>query len=651
MSLFSWFNWQSPRRNPTLPQNAVIPGWRKTQLIGQQNTYQWTYEKNGITQIPLSATVPYRDQPTLKWLAEALKIAGKVYFNTWEIFGKISLDIPENERPSVVKDKLSSATQRVDRLLGRGEETDWSDDLYERTFENLNEIVSAIQDILKEPSSTQPFLTQGGTEGLAPYESIFRIIDLPKIASTFMEDETFARLRVAGSNPMLIARLEELPDDFSVSEAGFQKVMGSGDHLETALSEKRLFWLDYSSLKALSEHPATWKNSADQILPGEKANYDKRLVVPRALFAVPKGQGSLKPVAIQCGLSAEAPVIYAATDSSSADYWKWQTAKTYVQIADANYHELFVHLARTHLVMEAFTLATYRHFAQSHPLYILLVPHFEGTLFINDRATKTLINDTGPIAQSFVGQVEYSQKAAGADRLAFDFYGMMPPNDFAARGIDDAEILKDFPYRDDALLIWQTIRDWVQDYVGIYYEGDEDVEKDNELAEWVRSLQTKGKIKGFPDITTQNQLIDVLAMVIFTGSAQHAAVNFSQASLMSYAPACSEAIWGGDIDTTTSREDWLKVMPPMAIAATQLSMTYLLGSVYYRKLGEYQTNDFPYPSWFQDPKITRRGGSLDSFKAALEMAETEITKRNNSKERKEPYTFLLPSNIPPSINI
>lgn len=45
---------------------------------------------------------------------------------------------------------------------------------------------------------------------------------------------------------------------------------------------------------------------------------------------------------------------------------------------------MFVHLAQTHLVSEAFCLATQRTLAPSHPLHVLLAPHFEGTLFINE---------------------------------------------------------------------------------------------------------------------------------------------------------------------------------------------------------------------------------------------------------------------------
>ena len=44
-------------------------------------------------------------------------------------------------------------------------------------------------------------------------------------------------------------------------------------------------------------------------------------------------------------------------------------------------------------------LPTKRMLPPSHPLFILLKPHFEGTAFINNAANKSLINPGGAVAQ------------------------------------------------------------------------------------------------------------------------------------------------------------------------------------------------------------------------------------------------------------
>ena len=330
--------------------------------------------------------------------------------------------------------------------------------------------------------------------------------------------------------------------------------------------------------------------------------------------------------------------------------WGWQMARTTVQVADGNYHELFVHLGRTHLVQEAFAVANHRQLAEDHPIFVLLKPHFEGTLFINNSAAGSLIAAGGPIDSIFAGTIESTQHAAVADRLNFDFYARMVPAELESRGVGPDSKLVDYPYRDDALLVWGAIGHWVEQYVGIYYPaGDSEVQADTELAAWCTEVRELGLLKGFKPITTRDQLVSVLTMVIWNGSAQHAAVNFPQATYMSYAPAVTGAGWTA---APTSEDDhdkpeWLQMMPPLSLAAEQLDVLTLLGSVYYRMLGDYQTNEFPYREWFRDPAVTTN--ALPRFQEALKEVEATIDERNGL--RRWEYPYLKPSLIPNSINI
>jgi arachidonate 15-lipoxygenase len=112
----------------------------------------------------------------------------------------------------------------------------------------------------------------------------------------------------------------------------------------------------------------------------------------------------------------------------------------------------------------------------------------------------------------------------------------MLPTDLRARGVDDIDQLPDYPFRDDALLIWNAINQWVGEYVAVYYTSDSDVTGDYELKAWATELALSGKIKGFRAIATRGQLVTVVTAIIFNASAQHAAVNFPQSSIMTYAP-------------------------------------------------------------------------------------------------------------------
>jgi arachidonate 15-lipoxygenase len=431
-----------------------------------------------------------------------------------------------------------------------------------------------------------------------------------------------------------------LPAKFPLTDDQYRDVMGNEDSLSEALAEHRLYLLDYAELDDLTA-----------VAGASSTGQSKYVYAPIALFAIAKGQSSLTPVAIQCGQNPTVyPLFFKVDKSQSQQWWGWQMAKTIVQIAEANYHELFVHLARTHLVLEAFTVATHRYLADCHPLNVLLLPHFEGTLFINNAAAKQLIAEGGPIDHIFGAPIARTQQAAGTDRLNFDFYANMLPTELKNRQVANPAWLPDYPYRDDALLVWSAIEQWVNDYVAVYYNNDAAVMGDTELAAWTASLISEGKIKGFKEITGCKQLVSVLTMIIYTASAQHAAVNFPQKPLMTYAPALSGAGWQAapGQQGEHSEQDWLQLLPPIDLSFEQLNVLYLLGSVHYRRLGDYRSNSFPYLPWFEDDKITKNNGPLAKFQQSLVTVESTINARNSERIN---YEFLLPSQIPNSINI
>jgi hypothetical protein len=132
-------------------------------------------------------------------------------------------------------------------------------------------------------------------------------------------------------------------------------VMGAEDSLAAAGAEGRLYLLDYHELLS--------------VVPAAETEPQKYISAPLALFAVPRGGRSLRPVAIQCGQDPDRfPIFTPPPAGTTARDWAWEAAKTVVQVAEGNYHELFVHLARTHLLLEALTVASHRYLAEKHPL-------------------------------------------------------------------------------------------------------------------------------------------------------------------------------------------------------------------------------------------------------------------------------------------
>ncbi|WP_233261317.1 lipoxygenase family protein [Vitiosangium sp. GDMCC 1.1324] len=147
------------------------------------------------------------------------------------------------------------------------------------------------------------------------------------------------------------------PDSrFPVTEAQFRSVMGEDDSLEVAGKEGRLYLADY------------------QVLEGAQAGTyptQKYFTSPLALFAVPKAGSPdrlLRAVAIQCTQQpgASNPIF------TPKDGLGWQVARLFVQVADGYYHEMISHLGLTHLLVEAFVMATVRQLVPEHPLNVLL---------------------------------------------------------------------------------------------------------------------------------------------------------------------------------------------------------------------------------------------------------------------------------------
>jgi arachidonate 15-lipoxygenase len=645
-----------PSANPSLPQNDTPAGRaaRATQLLTAQGEYGWANVQT-LPGVPVVGTVPESNTPTLAWFVSLIGIGLQIARNqlSFEI-KKLEQSLPaaaDLARCDVIekiaaKIAVDMAHPHVTSLFGKI--VDAVIDLAALGVEATTDAAKAglLSDLAAElyqmVTRSHANLPDGETQprSMDTYLELFQTLPVPAIAYTFIEDDVFARLRVAGPNSMLLTGISQLPANFALTAAQYASVVADDD-LTTALAAGRIYMCDYNELAVLE--PGAWQGRA------------KYCYQPMALFAVPPGGSSIIPVAIQCGQDADEYSVILPSNNNDA-LWAWEMAKLVVQVADGNYHELFVHLARTHLVIEAVAVATHRHLAEVHPLWALMVPHFEGTLFINDQAAKSLIAPNGPIDHIFGGTIASSEQAAADARLAFDFMGKMLPADLAARHVRDASKLPDYPYRDDALLVWQAIHDWVREYVHVYYADDAAVVADSELAAWSADLAGVGKIRNFPvTISTCSQLIDICTMVLFTASAQHAAVNFPQKDIMSFAPAVTGAGWMPAPDgAANGKADWLAMMPPQKLALEQLNVLWLLGSLHYRPLGDYRSNAFPYPSWFQDSAITGTGATADEaplprFQAALRAVEAQIVQRNANRLR--PYPYLQPSLIPTSINI
>jgi len=636
-----------PVPKPSLPQKTdlISATARRLQLLSQQATYLWTEWHVNLAGVPMGAVVPPGELPALEHQLKATTLAVEAVTNFAASFATSSVASGSLLSLDNLRSRLAAAQASFDSLVassaGLASLTTALQSLLGSLTSNVGDIATQVRQI--HATLLAQGVQRNATKTMAQYDALFVTIPKPAISQLLRDNDAFAYMRVGGPNPMLIRQALALPAKFPLTDAQYRRAMGSNDSLLEAAGSGRLYLLDYLGLGDMALAGAVNK-------PLTGAGY---CGAPIALFARPKSGRSLVPVAIQCGQDpALNPIFVRVDDASNAEaYWAWQSAKTTVQVADFNYHEMFVHLGRTHLMLEAFAMATQRQLAVAHPLSRLLAPHLEGTMFINEFATLLIMAPltTGDVI--LTAPIETLQRECGRDRLAYDFYDNMLPNDLRARGVDNPDQLPDYPYRDDALLIWNAISQWVGEYVGVYYTSDADVTGDYELKAWASELATSGKIKGFRAITTRSQLVTVLTAIVFNASAQHAAVNFPQSSIMTYAPF-SAGTAGAPAPTASAGQTlatWSQMLPSTLAAQEQILLFHILGGVYYRKLGEYRDNIFPHPPVLLDPAIVSPGGPLERFRSALAAIESTIGQRNAARTR--PYEYLLPSRIPPSTNI
>ncbi len=207
--------------------------------------------------------------------------------------------------------------------------------------------------------------------------------------------------------------------------------------------------------------------------------------------------------------------------------------------------QLSTHYQSCHAAMEAYGVATVRNLPDAHPINKLLRPHFCYTMAINSRARATLINDGGIIDDSFGigtnGKKELFKRAYTA--YSVDWTNIR--KSVKARGVDTQDELPGYYYRDDGLKIFDAIESFVTDIVNAFYPSDQDVASDSELQNWANDIHLNGfpafygETQGhdFPkEITTKSQLIERCTVIIFTGSAQHASINFGQYIIYAYTP-------------------------------------------------------------------------------------------------------------------
>ncbi|KAK7168460.1 hypothetical protein R3I94_002509 [Phoxinus phoxinus] len=327
------------------------------------------------------------------------------------------------------------------------------------------------------------------------------------------EDEFFGYQFLNGLNPMMIQRCSTLPEKFPVTDDMVRDSL-RGSSLQQEMEKGNIFLCDYKMLDGLVGNVV---NDRQQYLTAP-------LVL---LYCSPYGR--MLPIAIQLRQqpSKDNP-IFLPTDSKA----DWKLAKIFVRNAEFGVHEIDFHLLRTHLLAEVFTVATLRNLPSPHPLHKLLFPHIRYTLQINIMARNQLISMDGTLSKYAGVGGESLGKLLKRATASLTYSALCLPDNISERGL---ETVPHYYYRDDGRKLWDIINKFVAGLLSHYYQHDAHVLKDTELQCWISEIFTNGFLgrdsSGIPSsFQTLQELIKFVTMVIFTASAQHAAVNNGQVS-------------------------------------------------------------------------------------------------------------------------
>ncbi|ELU07246.1 hypothetical protein CAPTEDRAFT_169085 [Capitella teleta] len=353
--------------------------------------------------------------------------------------------------------------------------------------------------------------------------------DGPKgdMCKSVQDDVDFGRIYLMGTNPAFFKRIESIPENFHISHGDVEGYLDRELTLEEEMQAGRVFLADYKILEDIY----TFHQDAD----------NRYMVAPLCLLYV-RGSGDLIPLGIQLKQEPgpDNP-LFTARDKPE----DWVMAKLWVRCADFQYQFPISHFFMCHLVIEPFCVATQRQLSVSHPVYKLLKPHFRYTLPTNTILRRNILKKGGS-AETYmsIGSEGFKSLVKKFYTTEFSFESMDLPLLLNQRGVDDAEKLPNYFYRDDSLKLWQAISEYCLNILKIFYKSDEDVQMDSEIQAWIEDIQERGfpglkphQREGLPmHFDNVEELARTMTKILFTSTCQHSATHSEALDMYGFLP-------------------------------------------------------------------------------------------------------------------
>ncbi|XP_037127187.1 polyunsaturated fatty acid 5-lipoxygenase isoform X3 [Syngnathus acus] len=476
---------------------------------------------------------------------------------------------------------------------------------------------------------------QSSWDSIDHFKKIFlKIGNAPSeyVMQHWKEDFVFSYQFLNGCNPVLIKKISKLPAKFPVTNEMVTVSLERQLTLEQEVKAGNIYMVDYEVLDGIKA------NDSDPKTP-------QYMAAPICLL-YKNTQNEILPIAIQLGQTpGEDNPIFLPTDSQH----DWLLAKIWVRSSDFQHHQTVTHLLRTHLISEMFAIATFRQLPTVHPIYKLLIPHVRFTISINTKAREELICERGLFDKANAtgggGHVQLIQKTM----KTLTFRSLCFPDMIKARGMDSKQEVPNYFYRDDGHKVWEATKSFVSDVVSIYYSSDEKVQGDDEIQAFVKDVCDNGMKDfhhcGFPrSLESREELIEYLTIIVFTASAQHAAVNFGQYDWYSWIPNTPSTMRQPPPD----RKGLANITLIMDSLPDRGRSSWHLGAVW--ALSQYQDDEL-YLGTYPDEHFLEKpvNAAMEMFRKSLAEISSAIKTRN--QELKIPYDYMSPNRIPNSVAV
>uniref|UniRef100_A0A8C4X8D8 Arachidonate 12-lipoxygenase n=1 Tax=Erpetoichthys calabaricus TaxID=27687 RepID=A0A8C4X8D8_ERPCA len=415
------------------------------------------------------------------------------------------------------------------------------------------------------------------------------------------EDWFFGYQFLNGCNPRMIKSCRVLPVNFPVTEDMVQGTLGSNTTLCKELNAGTIYLVDYSILEGI---------------PANKIRGKHQYITAPLCLLYEHPERGLIPLAIQIQqIPHKDNPIFLPSDSEL----DWLLAKMWVRHAEFQVYEALSHLLCTHLVCEVFCIATMRQLPEVHPIYKIV--------------------STGGEGLGVFSLLVQTQVRAGTG--LFQLFGLEAylPRPTKTQESPIVHLL--------IILSLSHLCSFVSGIVDLFYSSDKDVMEDMELQNWIHDVVTEG-FKDLPNfglprnIDDKKALVTILAGVIFTSSALHAAINNGQYDWCSWVPntPCTMRCPPPPQKGLATMDLIMNTLPGIPESCIQVAITWVLSREQPVWLGQYPEDHFT-------EKAVKH--HIDKFQEALKKIEKSIDERNANRQLK--YEYLSPRKIENSVAI